>query len=298
MSSSSYRKAPSGFTTDQWEEFMREGFLTIENALTEDEIDYYVDAIDRCCANDSTWEPGAFYGPTNAVEKDPVLAGLIDHPRHVGYFYDLYGELLKLHLSQICLRPTGGTHSKWHQDGPRTLPYRVFAPTLPMQVKISYWLTDLPRPKMGNFVYMPGSHNTDRFDAYNTHESVPGEKITCPPRGTITLMHCNLWHRVEPNESDVLRKNIFLAYCPSWICEADRHQSSPQWLETLNREQRIIMRSYDYGYHRTKPQASEFPLFLDRETGRQTDSDDFPDLPMRLRKRLTMHEKLNLMETA
>ncbi len=120
----------------------------------------------------------------------------------------------------------------------------------------------------------------------------------CIPRGTITLMHCNLWHRVEPNESDVLRKNIFLAYCPSWVCEADRHQSSPQWLETLNREQRIIMRSYDYGYDRAKPKASELPLFLNRETGRETDSDDFPNIPMRHRKRLTMHEKLIHAETA
>jgi len=292
MNQSSYRKPPPGFTPDQWDEFMREGFLTLENALTQDEIDCYVDAIDRCAANDPAWVADKTYSPTNVVERDKIFTDLIDHPRHVGYFYDIYGELLKLHLSQFFMRVPSGKHSPWHQDGPRAVPYGVFAPTLPIQVKIGYWLTDLPHTEMGNFVYMPGSHNTDHFDAYDTHESLPGEKIMCIPRGTITLMHCNLWHRVEPNLSDVVRKNIFLAYCPSWVCEADRHRSSPQWLETLNREQRIIMRSYDYGYDRAKPKASEFPLFLDRETGRETDSDDFPNIPMRHRKRLTMHEKL------
>ncbi len=139
MSPSNYRKPPPGFTPDQWEEFMREGFLTLENTLTQDEIDCYLDAINRCSANDPAYVPDKTYNPTNVVERDKVFADLIDHPRHVGYFYDIYGEQLKLHLSQFFMRPTSGKHSPWHQDGPRAVPYGVFAPTLPIQVKIGYW---------------------------------------------------------------------------------------------------------------------------------------------------------------
>ncbi len=41
-------------------------------------------------------------------ELTAAFAALIDHPRHVGYAYDLFGELLKLHQSQFFIRPPGG----------------------------------------------------------------------------------------------------------------------------------------------------------------------------------------------
>jgi hypothetical protein len=147
---------------------------------------------------------------------------------------------------------------------------------------------------MGNFVYMPGSHRSQYFDHYDTHESVPGEKILKVKRGTMTIMHCDTWHRVEPNNTDVLRKNIFLAYCPSWVVEADRHQCSPEWLETLNREQRIIMRSYTGGYARTKPAASEFPLFLDRENKSDRDAEGPQHVELHRRKRMTTVERFKM----
>ena len=157
MSEQTYRVAPKGFTLEQWQQFMTEGFLVIANALSQDEIDHYLEAIDRCCAADASYNPGKYYMIENLVEKDPSFAELIDHSRHVGYVYDIYGELLKLHISQIFIRPPADAQMHWHHDGPRVVPYAVFAPELSLQVKISYWLTDLPRARMGNFVYMPGS---------------------------------------------------------------------------------------------------------------------------------------------
>jgi hypothetical protein len=250
--------------------------------------------IDAASARSEKYDPSKFFGPQNIVEKYPEFAELIDHPRHVGFAYDIYGELLKMHISQIFLRPRDSSHNAWHPDGARAVPYGVFVNELPLQIKISYWLTDLPESGMGNFVYMPGSHRSQYLDAYDTHDSVPGERVLKVKRGTMTMMHCNTWHRVEPNNTDVLRKNIFLAYCPSWVCEADRHQCSPEWLETLNREQRIIMRSYDSGYARTKPAASEFPLFLERES--QADHDNFgPEhVALHRRKRMTTVERFKM----
>ena len=285
-----YRLAPPGFSEEQWDQFMEDGFLVIENALSDDEVDRYVEMIDRAAATDPKDDPSKHFGPNNIVERYPEFAELVDHDRHVGYMHDVYGELLKLHISQIFMRPRDGSHNMWHPDGARAVPYGVFAPEMPIQIKVSYWLTDLPEAEMGNFVCMPGSHRQQYFDHYDTHDSVPGELILKVPKGTMTLMHCNTWHRVEPNHSDVVRKNIFLAYCPSWVCEADRHKSDPDWLATLNREQRIIMRSYDGGYARTKPPASEFPLFLDRETGEASDGVG-SEVALHRRKRLTTIEK-------
>ena len=292
MSEQNYRVAPQGFSREQWDAFQKEGMLVIEDALTSAECDRYIGMIDAATARSEKYDPANFFGPNNIVERYPEFAELIDHPRHIGFMYDVYGELLKLHISQFFLRPRDTSRNKWHPDGARAVPYGVFSPFLPIQIKVAYWLTDLPEPEMGNFVYMPGSHKGQYFDFYDTHDSVPGEKILCPKRGTMTFMHCNTWHRVAPNNTDTVRKNIFLAYCPSWVCEADRHQCSPDWLATLNREQRILMRSYNSGYARTKPASSEFPLFLDRETGSDRDTGVWPEhVELHRRKRLTAVEK-------
>jgi ectoine hydroxylase-related dioxygenase (phytanoyl-CoA dioxygenase family) len=290
-----YRLAPPGFTHEQWATFNEVGLIQIENALTDDEVAAYIAAIDRVTQADPTYKTGEYFGLQNFVERDPVLAGLIDHPRHVGYAYDLYGEQLKLQLSELFLRtPSANTYNKWHPDGARALPYGVFAPQLPLQIKVGYWLTDLPHPKMGNFVYYPGSHRQQYFAAYDTHESVPGEEILCVRRGTMTIMHGSLWHRVEPNQSQVTRKNLFLAYCPSWITAADRLLSDPEWLKTLNREQRIIMRSYHHAYDHAKPPEADYPLFLDRETGLDRDPGEMylPHVSLARRKRKVMPEKV------
>ncbi len=82
------------------------------------------------------------------------------------------------------------------------------------------------------------------------------------------------------------------AYCPAWVTSHDRVLSDPEWLESLHREQRIIMRSYDQAYQNAKPPAADFPLFLDRETGLDRDPDLYREhVVLSRRKRLTAAEK-------
>ncbi len=298
MSEQSYRVAPPGFTPAQWETFNKDGIIFIEDAISDEDIQAYIGAIERVAATHPKYTSGGYLGMENVVERDAVLANLIDNSRHIGFAYDLFGELLKLHQSQFFLRPPGGEqYNQWHPDGARALPYGVFSPQLPLQIKIGYWLTGLPRAKMGNLVVLPGSHRHQYMDGYDTHKRIPGEKILCVRKGTMTIMHSSIWHRVEPNESDVVRYNIFVAYCPSWVTPADRFHSSAEWLKTLNREQRIIMRSYSHAYHNAKPPASDFPLFLERETGGDADAGTYqPHVRLHRRKRQTMHERLSVHE--
>ena len=297
MTKQSFRIAPPGFTLHQWEEFMEKGMLIFENAIPMNEVQKYVKAIDRVCTGDPSFDPSKDYRVSNAVAVDPVLSELIDHPRHVGYGYDLYGELLKVQRSDIFVRPRNTDRSSWHPDSPRATPYAVFSPRLPMRLCIGYWLTDLPQKEMANFIYMPGSHRSQEFQQYYTHESVPGEETLCVPAGTMTVMHCGTWHRVDPNKTDVVRKNIFVSYCPSWLWEGDRCQCAPDWLATLNREQRIIMRSFPEAHDRTNPTEENIPLFLNRKTGTDSDDDGNTKIPLRIRKRRTMSEELSLQES-
>ena len=292
LETTTYRVAPPGFTAESWAQFEDLGYLVFEDAIPPDQVAALSEAIDRLAAADPRHDPAKHFSRQNIVEHDPAFAALIDHPRHIGFAYDLYGELTKLHLSNCMLRPRGGWHNLWHPDGARALPYQVFAPRLPLQTKVSYWLTDVPEPRMGNLVVMPGSHRDQYFDSYDTHESVPGEYIFCPKAGTMTIMNASLWHRVEPNESDVVRKNVFLTYSPAWLVSEDRHTNDSEWLETLTREQRILMRSYSHPYNNQKPPPEDTPLFLDRETGLDHDAGKYrAHVSINRRKRLTWHEK-------
>ena len=145
------------------------------------------------------------------------------------------------------------------------MPYGTFSPDLPLQIKIGFWPTDLPEAKMGNLVVLPGSHREQYIDEYDSHEPIDGEQVVTLKKGTMTLMHSSIWHRVL---------------------------SDPAWLETLNREQRIIMHSYDNAYSNAKPPASDFPLFLDRETGLDRDPNAYrDDVKLHRRKRRTWAER-------
>ena len=292
MDTQTYQKAPPGFSQKQREAFDRDGYLILENALTTEEVHHYRKVLEDVAVQHPNYTPGKPFTPWSGVAHlHPVLTAVIDHPRHVGSAYDLYGELLKLHNSQFFLRPPGISNTKWHNDGARAVPYRVYAPSLPLHLKVAYWLTDLPEEQMGNLVISPGSHKSQHFPAYTKPLNVPGQIAVCVPAGTLMLMNGNLFHTVQDNVSEVTRCNLFYTYCPSWVCEADRFFCDEAWLATLTREQRIIMRSYKDPYARTKPPAEDFPLYLDRETGLDHDPDADKDVPLSLRKRCVAHEK-------
>ncbi len=52
MEGTEYRRAPKGFTNEQWDTFMEKGILVIENALSDAEVDRYAEMIDRAVADD------------------------------------------------------------------------------------------------------------------------------------------------------------------------------------------------------------------------------------------------------
>ena len=113
MTDSAYRITPPGFTDDEWETFNREGILFFEDALDQAAIDELTTAVDRVCQSSPKYRAGETFGCQNIVERDPAFAALIDHPRHIGYAYDLFGELLKLFYPSARRRPLQYLASRW-----------------------------------------------------------------------------------------------------------------------------------------------------------------------------------------
>ena len=102
-----------------------------------------------------------------------------------------------MNSSQVFVRGgPSGPGNQWHPDGPRALPYGVFT-SRPVQVKIAYWLTDVPSAGMANLVVRPGSQNDQYFDGYDTWDSAQDELVLCPRAGDMLVMNGGVWHRVE-----------------------------------------------------------------------------------------------------
>lgn len=276
--------ADLGLTRSEWDEFAANGLLVREGVLPPDEVAALVEAIDR--------QP--VFAQWNAVEKDPAFARLIDLEQHFWLVYDLYGEAMKLTRSEYFRREPGSIQrNKWHFDGPRNLTFQAFGARLPFRVKIAYWLTDLTTTDMGNFTYLPGSHRDDVFAGYHTHEPWPGEVQVLAPAGSLSMMWGGLWHRVAPNDSETIRKNVFLEYAPSWVVSGDHTLSDPEWLAGLSRRQRIIMRSYSNPNDLVKLPSDDVPILPFEEIERRGGSAprDYADqVPISLRKFATRAE--------
>jgi ectoine hydroxylase-related dioxygenase (phytanoyl-CoA dioxygenase family) len=306
--------APKGFTKAQMREFAERGIVVIENAISPDDIQRYLAALERVQANQPCLSdrdlkiyapsPGelsagrdpskAFCHFTGLVGLDPDLEELIDHERHIGFIHDIYGELTKLHISEAFIRPDSNGRNPWHVDGPRMVPFTAFSPALPLSIRVGYSLTDTPKPSMGNLVIVPGSHRNPYFAAADSWESVPGAEVLSGKAGSIGIMSGSLWHMVSENTSGVTRKNFSIGYCPSWVTPADEICRNPdsEWVKGLPRERRIVLRAYRHPYDFSKPPAEDTPLYLERPGDPYPERFAYPDtVSFHRRKHPTLLER-------
>ena len=68
-----YRIVPPGFTSEQWDTFNEDGIIFIEDAISDEDINTYIDAIDRVAATNPKWTPGGYLGMENIVERELCL---------------------------------------------------------------------------------------------------------------------------------------------------------------------------------------------------------------------------------
>jgi hypothetical protein len=279
------RVAPPGFSDAEWERFERDGLVVLDERIQPEDVERYRDAVDDCMSRGPGYSSSKTHKASNIVELHPTFTELINHDRHVGYAYDVYGEQLKLIQAECFSRPKGSFANEWHIDGPRVTPYRTFS-RWPLKVRVGYWLTDVTRPDMGNFTYVPGSHDPELRHDYVGRESVPEERTLCVEAGTVMVMSGDVWHRVAHNRSDSVRKNLFISYSPSWV--AGYHEPSREWVATLSREQRIIMRPYGEDPEAfTRPPAEDLPLFHQRDADAALPSMSDPRIERHKQRRLT-----------
>src|SRR4029453_18779351 len=102
-------------------QFERDGYLIINEVLTEDEVAFYTSAGDRLYANSG--HSGAAMHMLSAVASCPDLVGLIDHPRTLPLVWSILGWNCHVYHSHIDVHPPVVEQPpirwEWHQDGGR-----------------------------------------------------------------------------------------------------------------------------------------------------------------------------------
>ena len=197
----------------------RDGYLVVKGALTPDDVDRCIQAVDDLYAryvgpiNDGGPQRGM--GRRNIYAENDVFIDMIDHPGTFGLVLDLMGSYIGCSVAQVTMRTLDPSYKGYiHPDGGEALEQiRVTESSLPLQVKIQYFLTPLPEPNMGNFIVFPGSHlrpwPEERLPAGT---DTPGGVPLCVEAGDAVIFPHALWHGPGPNLSDQIRKTLIYRY--------------------------------------------------------------------------------------
>jgi hypothetical protein len=225
-------------TEDEKKTFEETGVLTVENALTPDQVAALTESTDRIfeakLREGHDARKALFY--PNFIPDDELFLDLVDHPTVFPKVWGILGWNIYLYHSHLIVTPPSGAAPDdktlgWHQDSGRVNAEMESHPRPRLSLKVAYFLTDMSEPGRGNFWVVPGSHLKDTLERPSDGEGQPDGAIpVCVKPGTAVLFDRRTWHSASPNWSeDVTRKVLFYGYGYRWIRTKDDMTVESLW---------------------------------------------------------------------
>jgi ectoine hydroxylase-related dioxygenase (phytanoyl-CoA dioxygenase family) len=216
-------------TADQIEKFRRDGFVVIDNLLTETEVEVFGAAVDRAVADRKGDDPRtlaekslyeqSFTQCMNLWEDHPAVAPLTFHHKISEAATILIGvPALRLWHDQALYKDAGGRYTEPHQDQP-------YWPMNEIDTLTAWIPFDGSTRENGCMAYVPGSHRAGvrKFvNIFTADESVkileePAIAAIAPvyvevPRGSVAFHHGLTVHLAMGNKSDRTRRVHTMIY--------------------------------------------------------------------------------------
>ena len=205
----------------QVEQFRRDGFLVVENLLSEDDMTAVRDRADLIAGGRAAHvpddcvqvEPGLRDGPLPedralAVRKiykvahyDDVMLAHVRNPNLVDVIADLLGsDDIKLYLDQILMKPAfHGSAQAWHQDS------GSWRDMFPMDLVTAWCALDDATIANGCLWMAPGTHRWGMIPKHlqsDLQTSFVGQFEPVPveiPAGGVSFHHSLVFHSSRPN---------------------------------------------------------------------------------------------------
>ncbi|MEO3977066.1 ectoine hydroxylase [Streptomyces sp. CAU 1734] len=235
--------APGPFTRTDLLGFERDGFATVEEMITDDEVALHRAEMERLIADPrvraderSIVEPAS--GEVRSVFEvhrlSPVFAALVRDERLVGRARQILGSDVYVHQSRINVKPGfGASGFYWHSDF-ETWHAEDGLPNM-RTVSVSIALTE-NRETNGGLMIMPGSHRSflgcagetpaDNYKkslqmqdagtpsnaALSTFADEHGIRLFTGRAGSATWFDCNCMHGSGDNITPYARSNVFIVF--------------------------------------------------------------------------------------
>lgn len=225
-------------TSAQRIEWEANGFLTIPNALEDDELEQVRQASHEV---EARWRSDtALAGTRSAVleqvqapiEYDERLLALLWHPRVFPIVREVLGDDVSMIDNDFFITPphTPNTHAGWHHDvGMRG----VYHPQSTLMVKVFFLLSDVEADS-GGTAMVPGSHrfpNDFAFPSVDDPRQMPGARQMMGKAGTAYLFNGRVYHCAVNNDSDHPRRVLIYNYGHNWMKMWPGYEPSPRLQE-------------------------------------------------------------------
>lgn len=246
-------------TEIQQRQFDEDGFILIEDALSQKHVDRLLEVVDSLydtCRTAQSIPSDAAYQIRNAIAHDEELFAMIDYPKILPLVVDVLGVNIQIRTSHVDVRPPMtdyveselGAHESffpWHTDGPN-FGYPLTNGIIPFfEVKVGYYLTDLIQRNSGAICVVRGSHRLSPHLIHDPNYRIEPQdivEINVRP-GTAMLWRTALWHCLAPNLSGQTRKCLYYGYNHRWLRPGDYNCQNSDLLARCTPIQRQLLGS-------------------------------------------------------
>jgi len=218
------------------DQFKRDGYLVVENALSASAIDDLLPLVDQIDRDERTLlgsDPGARMNHYDVIGRDRRLLELIDLPTTFAKVWGILGWNIQLYHTHLTVNPCvpqgetmelNGLALGWHQDSGQINIDLETTPRPIISLKVGYFLSDTREPERGNFYVLPGSHLQNDFPGVDRKELLADAIPVCVAPGDAVFFDRRLWHSGSANYWNQPRRVLFYGYSYRWLRPRDDMQ--------------------------------------------------------------------------
>ena len=257
-------------TDDERQQFDRDGFFVVDDALSPAMVEELTTAADRIDAETRARDglsPGDRVNSLDFIGSDDLFLELLDWPATFPKVWGILGWHIQLYHSHLAVSPprAAGIPANqkpfsWHQDSGRLNNDIESDPRPRISLKVGYFLTDTTELGRANFYVIPGSHLSNRLEVPSDDGVAPEAALAIRvPAGSAVFFDRRTWHSATPNYSNVPRKVLFYGYSYRWLRPRDNMTVS-HYMDRSDPIRRQLLGASSGGLGYTSPSDEDVPL--------------------------------------